>query len=213
MENDKGSDDSIDSDYENEIGEEYDDLYEYESDDDLVGDGSDFDDEYSETTATSEVVSTGFKMYPSPLQLACSEPQDVPPEIEMLKQRPYEVEVDYVDYPFHASRDGREHIAGPGCVNRNGYSGHRIAVEEIKGCYTVQCIVRKGRCWTPEPEDQEFERSSDYCISGLSCNGPLPTQASEFLPVRHEIAPRIYPDAYRYEASQRCPFWWSIALV
>jgi hypothetical protein len=36
-----------------------------------------------------------------------------------------------------------EHVAGPGCVCGQGYSGHRILLEEMKGCRALQCLVLK----------------------------------------------------------------------
>jgi len=36
-----------------------------------------------------------------------------------------------------------EHIAGPGCRNLDGYNGHNISGEEMRGCLTLQCLVRK----------------------------------------------------------------------
>jgi streptomycin 6-kinase len=36
-----------------------------------------------------------------------------------------------------------EHVAGPGCVCGQGYSGHRILLEKMKGCRALQCLVLK----------------------------------------------------------------------
>ena len=54
--------------------------------------------------------------------------------------------------PSHDDR-AREHVAGPGCVCQEGYSGHQISLAEVKGCRTVQCLVRKDPGWMPEDGD------------------------------------------------------------
>lgn len=77
-----------------------------------------------------------------------------------------------------------EHIAGPGCENKAGYSGHEITVDEMRGCHTVQCLVRKPKGWIfePLPDDEDFEKSSDFFLSGLSdC---MPSRDSSWLCVR-----------------------------
>lgn len=49
--------------------------------------------------------------------------------------------------PFAVERECHlEHIAGPGCINTYGYSGHRISIEEMRTCTTVQCLVPKKTC-------------------------------------------------------------------
>jgi hypothetical protein len=49
-----------------------------------------------------------------------------------------------------------EHLAGPGCINRYGYSSHCIGGEEMRGCNLMQCLLRKQSDWSPE-YDQGFE--------------------------------------------------------
>ncbi|KYG50048.1 hypothetical protein M433DRAFT_574 [Acidomyces richmondensis BFW] len=50
----------------------------------------------------------------------------------------------YKNLSYYAGDKGRvEHIAGPGRLNQDGYSGHRITLEEMRGCITSQCLVRK----------------------------------------------------------------------
>jgi hypothetical protein len=67
-----------------------------------------------------------------------------------------------------------EHIAGPNCEDTQGYNGNRISAEEMRTCTTVQCLVEKAsqmRDWLPEwasePQDEDFERESNYFLSGL----------------------------------------------
>jgi hypothetical protein len=86
------------------------------------------------------------------------------------------------EYPFPASDAGLhdpepnfvEHIAGVDCGHQHGYNGNAISVEEMRLCTTVQCIVEKQSEahdplpeWTPESDDEDFERDSKYFLSGL----------------------------------------------
>lgn len=81
-----------------------------------------------------------------------------------------------------------EHIAGPGCLNKDGYNGHNIATEEMRGCLTLQCLVRKPPVgamlqYQPEPDDEDFERKGEFFLSGLS----------DYMPSRDSSNPRVYP--------------------
>jgi hypothetical protein len=61
-----------------------------------------------------------------------------------------------------------EHLAGPGCIDRYGYSSHCIGVEEMRGCNLMQCLLRKQSNWSPEYYNKGFELSSNCYLSGLS---------------------------------------------
>ncbi|KPM40538.1 hypothetical protein AK830_g6027 [Neonectria ditissima] len=61
-----------------------------------------------------------------------------------------------------------EHISGPGCTHLGGYHGDRISAEEMRGCTTVQCLVRKLGDWYPRSDDLRFERESKFHLTGLS---------------------------------------------
>lgn len=37
----------------------------------------------------------------------------------------------------------------------------------MKGCSTLQCLVKKAADWKPEGDDHDFELTSDYFLSGL----------------------------------------------
>ena len=92
------------------------------------------------------------------------------------------------------SHDG-EHIAGPGCINKRGYSGCLIGADEMKGCNVMQCLMRKDRNWSPEPDDQEFELSGNYFLSGLC--GDVPSRdwrAPRYVVDRHYHGDVLYPD-------------------
>ena len=89
-----------------------------------------------------------------------------------------------------------EHLAGPGCSHHGGYSGFRITAEQMRGCATVQCLVRKTADWTPEPDDQSLELDGEYFLTGLS--GRMPSRnerGPEFVPVRHGHED-LHPDTY-----------------
>jgi hypothetical protein len=88
-----------------------------------------------------------------------------------------------------------EHLAGPGCINRYGYSSHRIGVEEMRGCNLMQCLLRKQPDWSPEGDDQGFELSSSYYLSGLS--GCVPSRDDnhpKYTIERHNHGDDFYPD-------------------
>ena len=78
-----------------------------------------------------------------------------------------------------------EHIAGPRCCCRSGYSGHKISVEEMRGCQVAQCLVRKPKGWKFEPEadDEEFEKEGGFFLSGLT----------DHMPSRDMSSPRVQP--------------------
>ena len=79
-----------------------------------------------------------------------------------------------------------EHFAGPGCIHQRGYSGYLIGADEMKGCNVLQCLFRKEPGWTPEPDDQAFELSGNYYLSGLS--GHVPSRDASF-PLLQDHAP------------------------
>lgn len=81
-----------------------------------------------------------------------------------------------------------EHIAGPDCANNGGYGGHRISVEEMRGCCTLQCLIYKEQGWEPEPDDQEWELQGDYFLSGLGDRMPSRDMGSpDVTPARHGV--------------------------
>ena len=83
-----------------------------------------------------------------------------------------------------------EHIAGPGCVSEQGYSGHRISLEEMKGCRKVQCLVKKvdpDACWMVEDGDEGFEIEGKYFLSGVGDGSPDEGPLEDLEPVRHGV--------------------------
>ena len=80
-----------------------------------------------------------------------------------------------------------EHLAGPRCVSRSGYSGHRISLAEMKGCRAVQCLIEKDADWLPEDDDQYFELEGDYFLSGIGYISPNMNTLVNIKPVRHGI--------------------------
>ena len=80
-----------------------------------------------------------------------------------------------------------EHLAGPRCISRSGYSGHRISLAEMKGCRAVQCLVMKDAKWMPEDDDQCFELEGDYFLSGIGYISQDMTTLEDIKPVRHGI--------------------------
>ncbi|KAJ4128221.1 hypothetical protein NW768_008509 [Fusarium equiseti] len=84
---------------------------------------------------------------------------------------------------MHIPEDEIEHIPGPECTQDGGYNGHHISVEAMKGFKDVQCLVLKPDDWTPQTDDEEFEISSSYFLSGLS----------DHMPSRDEGGPEVFP--------------------
>ncbi|KAE8395631.1 hypothetical protein BDV23DRAFT_178676 [Aspergillus alliaceus] len=80
-----------------------------------------------------------------------------------------------------------EHIAGPGCRNREGYLGRNISVEEMRGCHTVQCLIMKNPDWEPRGDDLEFERESQFHLTGVTESMPSSGYGLKFAPIRHGI--------------------------
>lgn len=78
-----------------------------------------------------------------------------------------------------------EHIAGPGCVLRSAYNGCKISAEEMRGCMTAQCLVRKqkGLQYRPASDDEPFETNGDFFLSGLN----------DFMPSRDWSWPQTIP--------------------
>ncbi|KAH7176784.1 hypothetical protein EDB81DRAFT_773570 [Dactylonectria macrodidyma] len=127
--------------------------------------------------------------YADPAEPASAQPAG---QGDMFPERPDEVPEDEIDRRFHGigTTHNLEHIAGPEClfepVLGGGYSGHNISLQEMAGCNTVQCLVRKTPNWEPEDGDEEFEKAGAFFLSGLSDympnrDGPLPS----VFPVRH----------------------------
>lgn len=79
---------------------------------------------------------------------------------------------------FRHSQEGSadiiEHIAGVDCYREQGLNGNAISEEEMRLCSTSQHIVDKYNDihqlpeWTPESDDEDFERESKYSLSGLA---------------------------------------------
>ena len=80
---------------------------------------------------------------------------------------------------------GYQHVAGPECTSVSGYSGHRISMEEMKGCRALQALVKKGQGWEPEDDDEDFEIEGELYLSGISERGPERAWAENIRPARH----------------------------
>jgi hypothetical protein len=82
-----------------------------------------------------------------------------------------------------------EHVAGPGCVSNQGYCGYRIGVEEMKGCRALQCLMLKESIedWKEEDDDQEFEKTGKYFLTGCGDGSPDEGPLIDIHPVRHGV--------------------------
>jgi hypothetical protein len=90
-----------------------------------------------------------------------------------------------VNWPALKKAERHEHIAGPHCESRRGYHGHHISVEEMRGCNTVQCIIRKKSDWKPRSDDLDFERTSQCHLTGVAGRMPISGWYLQFAPIRH----------------------------
>ena len=68
----------------------------------------------------------------------------------------------------------------------------------MRGCQTLQCLVRKHDSWQPEDDDEEFERNVDWFSSGLS----------DHMPSRDYSFPRTRPERHGISSphAENC-FW------
>lgn len=89
-----------------------------------------------------------------------------------------------------------EHIAGglgcqlnSICPDRGGYNGHAISAEAMRGCNTLQCLVRKPDGWDSESDDEDFEGDGSFFLSGLS----------DYMPSRDEDSPQVFPERHDCE--------------
>ena len=82
-----------------------------------------------------------------------------------------------------------ELVAGSGCLSASGYNGWRISLEEMKGCRAVQALVPKDQVenWKPEDDDQDFERESEYFLSGIGDGSPDEAPLGNMKAVRHGL--------------------------
>lgn len=101
---------------------------------------------------------------------------------------------------------GVEHLAGRGCTSDRGYNGHRISVEEMKGCRAIQCLMKKvatttlnGVMWEPEPDDQDFELTSQYFLTGVGDGSLFDYELAirHLSPVRHNTVLFFPTNAFR----------------
>ena len=86
---------------------------------------------------------------------------------------------------FGGDETGNEHLAGPGCISGQGYTGYQISTEEMKGCRAVQCLMMKTETWEAEEDDQDFELQSNYFLTGLGDGSPDESSLENITPARH----------------------------
>ena len=106
-----------------------------------------------------------------------------------------------------------EHIAGPNCsANTSAYSGHNLSYEEMKTCTTVQCLGPKTsefmialQGWKPLSDDEDFERTTDYCLSGLGDRPGAVEDDTLGYPIRHGVE-ELHPGEYDGFREGNLPF-------
>ncbi|EGP88400.1 uncharacterized protein MYCGRDRAFT_40891, partial [Zymoseptoria tritici IPO323] len=94
-----------------------------------------------------------------------------------------------------------EHVAGPGCRNTNAYNGHTVSASAVQCVRTAQCLLRKPiggdidfegyitPAWTPEPDDEAWEGTSAWTLSGLNALivEPMMGPSKDWAPIRHGV--------------------------
>ncbi|KAH6967897.1 hypothetical protein BKA56DRAFT_597358 [Ilyonectria sp. MPI-CAGE-AT-0026] len=124
---------------------------------------------------------------------------------EMFPEQPDPLPADEIDRRFRGIgvTHELEHIAGPDCsygpVAGGGYNGQNISLQEIRGCNTVQCLVRKPSGWEPEDDDQEFEKSGAFFLSGLS----------DYMPSRDGPGLSVFPERHSCTQPKAENIFWS----
>jgi len=97
------------------------------------------------------------------------------------------------------SADYIEHIAGVDCGYFKGFNGNAISAEEMRLCSTAQYIVIKDGDFhrdlddSPEPDDEDFERESNYVLSGLATRTDGLEGNCSVSPVRHGLSGNMSP--------------------
>lgn len=118
-----------------------------------------------------------FVLSLSPISHTPSPPQEeMLPPLKMVRGSPFD----------GVSSDWLEHIAGPDCSQTAGYSGHSITAEEMRGCHTAQALVPKPSWWHPEADDEEFEATAYFFLSGLT----------DYMPSRDYSDPTVIPSRH-----------------
>lgn len=83
-----------------------------------------------------------------------------------------------------------EHIAGPSCRKTGAFLPWRISPGEMRNCHTVQCLLLKPAVWEPATDDLDFERNSQYFLSGVAETMPTSFLDLDPAPVRHGAGDR-----------------------
>lgn len=55
----------------------------------------------------------------------------------------------------------------------------------MSGCRTLQCLLKKDENWQAQDDDQDFKRTSNYFLTGISDRSPDQSPAMSLNPVRH----------------------------
>ncbi|KAF2433435.1 hypothetical protein EJ08DRAFT_676942 [Tothia fuscella] len=111
-----------------------------------------------------------------------------PKKIHHAELQSYPLNEEY--FPIEELPTAQEHIVGPGCKCNHGYNGSRITAEEMRGCNTFQCLVINDKAIHAASDDMDYERESNYFLSGLSDFMPSRDGSweDELTPARHGIA-------------------------
>ncbi|CAK1359021.1 hypothetical protein CB0940_05292 [Cercospora beticola] len=97
-----------------------------------------------------------------------------------------------------------EHIAGPGCKYEcacgGAYTGNEISFEEMQGCTTFQCLVRKRNDWKPACDDEEFEQDPNFPMFLSGLHDRMPEREIGYVdamhPMRHNMQEHSPDDVF-----------------
>jgi hypothetical protein len=98
---------------------------------------------------------------------------------------------------------GIEHIAGPSCLDERGYNGHAISAAEMKQSTTYQMLAYKPPNWRPEPDDQEWEKDTEYFLTGIG----------DRFPSRDMAFPNVYPARHGWDEREADTNSWNVSQL
>lgn len=172
-----------------------------------------FDDENSDEETDADEIWNAARLYLS------DEPEEADPtegrrfadpHNEQCKGRLRNDSESRVDHGRYCHAYIFEHLAGSDCHVQCGYSGSRISAEEMRGCTTSQCLVRKSSDWTPETDEMDCELNSDYFFSGVSVYMPQRNYGCpRYIPQRHGLDAEVYVDT-TFWTDVSSPFYCSL---
>ncbi|ETS74354.1 hypothetical protein PFICI_14220 [Pestalotiopsis fici W106-1] len=152
-----------DGDYMHRSSEEISDPYEYDSD--YESEPKTAMDEDDDAMSCSSEASDVYRAFIQSLAPPAAQPEVMLPE----RDAPEDDTIEYEHIAGGLDCKWSEHTYCDGAFN-----GHAISAEDMFGCTTLQCLVPKDNDgeWESESDDEEFEKSGRFFLSGLCDTSP-----------------------------------------